>query len=66
MDERGGEGMTADFRLWLMTCDAQLAGWVYDCQENKKQNEAEILEQQIETILVELNKIFSMLHFTFF
>ena len=29
-----------------MTRDAQLAGWVCDCQENKKENEEEIHGQQ--------------------
>ena len=64
MEERRGEVVTSNFRIWLMTCDAQLAGWVFDCQENKKQNEEEILEEQTETVLVKLNKIFSMLQIT--
>ena len=53
------EGVTVNFRFWLMTRDAQLAGWVCDCQENKKENEEEIHGQQTDKILLELGNIFS-------
>ena len=38
--------MTGNFRLWLMIGEVRLAGWVFDCQENKKEDDPELFNKE--------------------
>ena len=53
--------VTGNFRLWLMIGEVRLAGWVFDCQENKKEDDPELFQQGTNTILVKLTSLIEWL-----